>query len=147
MHIKAKIALLFVMVLALLPAAGNAYACGGGGSHSSGIAFASDRHEGFSLFRVSADYLGLTNSQLKHQLKAGKSLADIANATSGKSASGLVDALSAAVKTKLDAKVAAGKLSSTQEATILTNLTPKLTAFVNATWASWWHHYDNDRRR
>lgn len=145
MHIKAKLALLFVMVMALLPTATNAYACGGG-SHTSGIAFASVHHERFSLVRVAADYLGLTPWQLKQQLRQGKSLADVANATTGKSASGLIDALSAAIKTKLDTKVAADRLSSTQEATILNNLTPKLTAFVNATWTGWWWHRDSDRR-
>ncbi|HEX5449783.1 MAG TPA: hypothetical protein VFW85_06965 [Gaiellaceae bacterium] len=145
MHIKAKLALLFLMVLALLPTATNAYACGGGGSHSSGIAFASVRHERFSLFRVAANYLGVTPWQLTHQLRQGKSLADVANATTGKSASGLVDELSAAIKTKLDAKVAAGTLSSTQEATILGNLAPKLTALVNLTWSGWWWHHDRDR--
>lgn len=145
MHIKAKLALLFLMVLALLPTATNAYACGGG-SHSSSIAFASVRHERFSLFRVAANYLGVTPWQLKHQLRQGKSLADVANATSGKSASGLVDVLSAAIKTRLDAKVAAGRLSSTQEATILTNVNTKLTALVNMSWSGWWWHLDRNRR-
>ena len=139
MHIKAKLALLIVMVMALLPTATNAYACGGG--HSSDIAFASVRHhEGFSLFRAAANYLGLTPLQLKHQLRQGKSLADVANSTPGRSANGLVDVLSAAIKTKLDAKVAAGRITSTQEATFLSSLTPKLTALVNATWTSWWWH-------
>jgi len=141
MHIKAKLALLFLMVLALLPTATNAYACGGG-SHSSGIAFASVRHERLGLFRVAADYLGTTPWQLKHQLREGKSLADVADATTGKSASGLVDALSAAIKTKLDAKVTAGRLSSTREATILANADTKLAALVSMTWP-WWqrdHH-------
>jgi len=137
-HLRAKLALLFLMVLALLPTATNEYACGGS-SHSSGIAFASVRHERLGLFRVAANYLGMTPWQLKHQLKQGKSLADVANATTGKSASGLVDALSAAIKTKLDAKVAAGRLSSTREGTILANLNTKLTALVNSTWTSWRH--------
>lgn len=144
MHIKAKLALLFVMVIALMPTATNAYACGGGG-HSSGIAFASVHHERFSLVRVAANYPGLTPLELRHQLRQGKSLADIANATPGKSASDLVNVLSAAIKTKLDAKVAAGRLSSTQEATILSNLAPKLTALVNATWTGWWW-WHRDRR-
>lgn len=145
MHIKGKIALLVVMVLALLPAAGNAYACSGSGTHS-GISFTSDRHEGsrgeFGVLRVTATYLGMSPWALKHEL-AGSSLANIANATPGKSASGLVDALAAALKTRLDAWVAAGKLSSTREATILTNATTKITAIVNMTWPS--HHGDNDQ--
>ncbi|HEY2325920.1 MAG TPA: hypothetical protein VGH52_00380 [Gaiellaceae bacterium] len=145
MHLKSKLALLFVMVLALLPTAGSAYACGGG-SHS-GIAFSSNRHEGVGLraglLGVAANYLGETPRQLKHQLAKGKSLADVANATSGKSASGLVDTLYASLKTKLDAWVSAGKLSSAREAAILSNATTKLTTLVNKHWSHRDKHGDH----
>jgi hypothetical protein len=139
MHLGTKLALLVVMVLAFLPSAGNAYACGG--SHTSGSAYAAEHHvSARGVLRVAKNYLGLTATQLKMQLHAGKSLADIANATPGTSASGLVDAISAALKTKLDARVKAGTLSSTREATILANATPKIEKLVNLTWTSWWHH-------
>ena len=61
----------------------------------------------------------------------------------GKSASGLVDAISAALKTKLDAWVSAGKLSSTREASILAAATPKIEKLVNLTWTqhTWSHGY------
>jgi hypothetical protein len=42
---------------------------------------------------VAATYLGISDDALIAQLRAGKTLAQIANATSGKSAAGLVDAL------------------------------------------------------
>jgi hypothetical protein len=44
-------------------------------------------------FDAAAGYLGTTESELLTQLRAGKTLAQIANGTSGKSASGLIDAL------------------------------------------------------
>ena len=42
---------------------------------------------------VAASYLGLSEESLFERLRSGKSLAEIANATSGKSADGLIDAL------------------------------------------------------
>jgi len=48
---------------------------------------------------VTAAYLGMTEGQLKSQLAAGKTLAQIAPA--GKSAARLADALTAAARTKL----------------------------------------------
>lgn len=133
MHFRTKFALLFVMVLAFLPAGGNAYACGGG--HSSRTVYAAEHHPRAGVLYVAKSYLGLSFRQLKTQLHDGKSLADIANATPGKSASGLVDAVSTALKTKLDAWVSAGKLSSTREASILAAAAPKIEKLVNHTWS------------
>jgi hypothetical protein len=135
MHLRTKITLLAVMVVALLPTAGNAYACDG--DHHSGVAAASytmEGHHGYGLLRASAKYLGLTADQLKTKLKAGQSLAQVANATPGKSAAGLVDYLTGLVKAKLDPFVASGKLTSAQEATILARVQSKLTLLVNHTW-------------
>jgi hypothetical protein len=42
---------------------------------------------------AAATYLGLTESDLQTKLRSGKTLAEVANATDGKSASGLIDAL------------------------------------------------------
>jgi hypothetical protein len=150
MHFRKRFAVLFVMVLAILPAAGSAYACDGG--HSSGTAFAAEQHSRAGAFGVAESYLGLTRGQLKAQLHAGKSLADVANATPGKSASGLVAAITAALTTKLDTKVADGKISSTQEASILAAAAPKIQDLVNKTWSSSSHkhsdhnakHHDSD---
>jgi hypothetical protein len=151
MHIRKKFALPVIMVLAFLPAAGNAYACSGG--HSSGTAYAAEHHAGgVGVFSVAKTYLGLSGDQIKTQLRDGKSLADIANATPGKSANGLVAAITAALTTKLAAAVTAGKISSTQEATILAAAAPKIDTFVNKTWSFESHHksdqntkhHDND---
>lgn len=53
----------------------------------------------------SATYLGISASDLKTQLQAGKSLADIANATAGKSRDGLVAALAGVGDPKMIAKI------------------------------------------
>jgi hypothetical protein len=82
---------------------------------------------------AAASYLGLTVAQLRTQLEAGKTLAQIADATSGKSAAGLIDALVTATKTKLDAAVSAGKLTQAQEDTITANLKQLVTDLVNGT--------------
>jgi hypothetical protein len=145
MHLRLKFALLLVLVLAFVPGVGSAYACGG--DHSSGTAYAAEHRSGAGVFFVAKNYLGLSFTQLKSDLRDGKSLADIANATPGKSASGLVDAITTALQTKLDAWVTAGKLSSTREASILANASTKIEKLVNLKWThtSWWRH-DDDRR-
>jgi hypothetical protein len=78
---------------------------------------------------------------LQADLAAGQTLAQIANATPGKSSSGLVDAIVAPFKAKLDALVTANKLSAATEATILARVTAGVTAAVNGHFHFWrWHH-------
>src|ERR1700734_3049976 len=59
-----------------------------------------------SLLTTAAGYLDSSPAQLRSELTSGKSLAEIANATSGKSSPGLIEALEAADRQKL-ASVAA----------------------------------------
>lgn len=47
---------------------------------------------------IAAGYLGLTRSQLRSKLRSGQTLAQIANATDGKSAAGLISALVSAIQ-------------------------------------------------
>ena len=54
---------------------------------------------------AAATYLGATVDALRTQLQSGKTLAQIANATSGKSAAGLIDALVADARTHITAEV------------------------------------------
>jgi hypothetical protein len=79
---------------------------------------------------AAAKYLGLTEAQLRTQLKSGKSLAQIAKAQD-KSVDGLKDALVADAKDKLDAAVKAGRLSSAQEQQILKDLQQRIDDLVN----------------
>jgi hypothetical protein len=79
---------------------------------------------------AAAEYLGLTDDELRAQLEAGKSLADVAK-TEGKSVDGLVDALVAAAKSKLDAAVERGDLSRAQADEMVAGLTERVTDLVN----------------
>jgi hypothetical protein len=92
-------------------------------------------HEQGALFGgvdAAASYLGLTGAQLRSQFQSGKSLVDIAKAQ-GKSVDGLVQAIIAAAKTKVDAAVAAGRLTRSQADSILGGLKSHVTDFVNRT--------------
>jgi hypothetical protein len=125
--------------------AGTALACHGDGTAgATRLSFATFHHEGTwhgTWFGTAVTtYLGLQPSQIKADLAAGQTLAQIANATPGKSASGLVAAIVASLKTELDAAVAAGKLSATTESAILTRVNTKVTALVNNEWHWWWWH-------
>jgi hypothetical protein len=111
--------------------AGAAWAGGHGGHDDGGRRAAAPARAHAGGANVVTDYLGITAAQLRADLKAGQTLAQIANATPGKSAAGLVQALTAAAKARLDAAVAAGRLTSAQEQFALAKLTPAITAFVN----------------
>ncbi len=82
---------------------------------------------------VAATYLGLTESELQTRLRTGKTLAEVANATEGKSADGLIDALAAAVQKNIAADVSSGRLTQSQADQILSNLKQHITARVNST--------------
>jgi hypothetical protein len=79
---------------------------------------------------AAADYLGLTESQLRTQLNSGKTLAEIAKSRD-KSVDGLIAALKADTKKKLDAAVAAGRLTKSDEEQILSDLDQRLNDLVN----------------
>jgi hypothetical protein len=80
---------------------------------------------------VAASYLGLELGQLTSELRSGKTLAQIANATPGKSAAGLIDAIVAARKPALDARVAAGKLTQAKADARLAKLKSRVASAVN----------------
>ncbi len=82
---------------------------------------------------VILSYLGISASTLSADLHSGKSLAQVADATSGKSAQGLIAALVAARQTHLDAAVKAGRMAPAQEAKRLAGLTKRVTAVVEHT--------------
>jgi len=77
-------------------------------------------------------YLGITAAELRTQLQAGKTLAQIATAE-GKTVSGLEDAIVADAKTHLDAEVADGNLTAAQAATKLANLKDHVSDMVTST--------------
>ena len=67
---------------------------------------------------LAARYVGLTRAQLAAELRAGKSLAEVATAR-GTSVDGLEAALVAPLKRKLDRAVAAGRLDAARAAAML----------------------------
>lgn len=83
-----------------------------------------------AILRPALSYLGLDLKALVAQVVSGKSLADVAVAQ-GKTAAGLVDAIVASAKTKLDARVAAGRITAAQETEFLAKFQTSVTAFVN----------------
>jgi len=80
---------------------------------------------------AAAVYLGLSESALFQQLRSGKTLAQIANATSGKSAAGLVDALVSAARSQIASAVKAGRLTQAMADRITAHLQSRISALVN----------------
>jgi hypothetical protein len=70
------------------------------------------------LLKAASTYLNLTHRQLATELRSGKSLAQVATAKN-KSVDGLEQALLAALKQKVDAAVAAGRLDAARAQTLL----------------------------
>jgi hypothetical protein len=95
---------------------------------------------GFGLLYQAASYLGVNEAQLRTELAGGKTLAQIAK-DHGKSGDGLVDALVAAERKRLDAAVAAGRLTKDQEQTILSSLEQRIQELVNATIRGFGFHF------
>lgn len=85
------------------------------------------------LITSAATYLGMKPLDLTTQLKAGKSLADIATATAGKSRDGLVAALVTEATTKIDAAVADGKLAEARAAMAEQKLPNEIATLVDRT--------------
>lgn len=80
---------------------------------------------------AAAAYLGIGTQQLFQDLRSGKTLAQVANATSGKSASGLIDAMVAAEQKQLDQAVQNGNLTQAQADRLSANIKSQVTAMVN----------------
>jgi hypothetical protein len=91
-------------------------------------------HGGFAGgLDAAATYLGVTEAQLRTELQNGKTLADVAKATQGKSVDGLVAAMVDAATTKLDAAVKAGTITQSQADTMKADLESHVTDMVNGT--------------
>ncbi|HEX6987090.1 MAG TPA: hypothetical protein VF170_17055 [Planctomycetaceae bacterium] len=78
-----------------------------------------------------ATYLGISRSDLLTQLRSGKTLAQVAAATSGKSAAGLVDALVADAKAQLAQAVKDGMLTQVQADRLAASVEDHVTHLVD----------------
>jgi hypothetical protein len=83
-----------------------------------------------SVLTTAAAYLGLTQAQLRTQLKAGKSLAQVASERS-KPVSGLKDAILADITNRINAD---HTLTAGQKQAILSKVPSHLDKLINATW-------------
>ena len=107
--------------------------------NGSGGGFGDGRFDGRGLgfagvvgsFNAAMKYLGLTQQELFTQLQSGKTLAQIANATSGKSASGLIDAMVTAQRNAIDAAVKSGRITRAMATQIEANIASRVTDMVN----------------
>lgn len=92
------------------------------------------RHHGdgpfHAKFEAAADYLGMTEAQLRQALESGKTLAQVAK-DRHKSVDGLVDALLAGAEKKLDRAVASGQMTEADKKEMLAGLRDRITDLVN----------------
>jgi len=89
------------------------------------------RRGGPRALAAASSYLDLSPDALFAQLRAGKTLAQIANATGGKSADGLIAAMMKAEEQELADAVANGRLTQTQADELTQRLKDRITALVN----------------
>jgi hypothetical protein len=80
--------------------------------------------------RAATSYLGLTVAQLRADVRSGKTLAQVAGSTSGKSEAGLIQAIVAARKAALATEAKAGRISQARAATTESRLVSRVTARV-----------------
>jgi hypothetical protein len=85
-----------------------------------------------SFVRATARYLGTDVATLRQQVKGGRTLAEIADATSGRSANQLSALLLTAASVKLQL-IADRALTTAQQASLRRRLHPQITGFLNDT--------------
>ena len=85
-----------------------------------------------NILATAATYIGITEADLRTKLQAGQTLAQIATAA-GKTRDGLIAALVADGNTKIEAALAAGKITAAQATAQKASLTTRVTAQVDAT--------------
>lgn len=84
-----------------------------------------------AVAKESVSYLGPPADQVKQQLRAGKSLGAIADATPGKSRDGLVSDLDAAAATRIAAAVTAGTITQAQADQLTTKVDAAIVKIVD----------------
>ena len=100
------------------------------GAIGAGAATGPKRPAQGSLLKAAAQYIGVDRAELVKEARSGRTLAQIATAH-GKSVDGLKAAMLAAVKTKLDAAVSAGKMTAQQARTKLARAQSLIDRIVN----------------
>jgi hypothetical protein len=126
-------AILAVFGVLALAGGGTALAAKGkGGSQRLRAGFVGHKFHGpGQLLDAAASYLGVAPADLAAQLRDGKTLAQIAAGTQGRTVQGLVDALVGAEKKVLADAVAAKRLTQAQADAIAKELPERTSDFVN----------------
>ena len=83
------------------------------------------------MLKLSVGYIGLPHEAVGAQLKAGKSLAEIASTQPGKSREGLIAHIEAQVSAQLDKLVAEGKITKERADEARSHLAERVTKFVD----------------
>ncbi len=83
---------------------------------------------------VAEQYLGISAATLRADLRSGETFAQIASATPAKTADGLKAAVLARAKTRLDAAVASGAMTSAQESARIVRLSARIDVLLSRTW-------------
>lgn len=83
------------------------------------------------VLKVTSDYLGVPAATVAAQLRAGKSLAEIADGMPPHSRAGLVDALTTAANKKVDAAVSEKKLTTDQATALRAKLATEIGRLVD----------------
>ena len=100
------------------------------GGLGAGAATGAKRHAPRVLLKAAAQYIGVSRTELVKEARSGKTLAQIAT-EHGKTIAGLEAAMLAAVKAKLEAAVAAGKMTAAEEQTKLARVQQLIDRLVN----------------
>jgi hypothetical protein len=90
------------------------------------------RHGGNVDLAVAAEALGITEDELRTQIQAGTSIADIATAR-GVDPQTVIDALVADATADIDEKLAAGDIDQARADELKANLTERITTLVQST--------------
>ncbi|CAN5222890.1 hypothetical protein BH18CHL2_BH18CHL2_09190 [soil metagenome] len=84
-----------------------------------------------NVLQVSAEYLGLSEAEIKQRVAAGESLASIAAKLPGKSRDGLISALNDAAEARLKQAIAKGTITPAQAEAARTKLTVAIVRVVD----------------
>jgi hypothetical protein len=92
--------------------------------------FGPGAHAG-ALMHTLESYLGLSAATIHRDRMAGRSLAQIADATPGKSAKGLQEALESAIRSRVARAVSQGRITKAQQEKLLAKLSSRVARLVN----------------
>jgi hypothetical protein len=80
---------------------------------------------GIGTLAVAESYFGVSRTRLRSELRSGKTLAQLADSTGGKSVAGLLRALTGARAEQLRAALASGRMSKAEVAKLMAKLSER----------------------